>query len=127
MNIYEYNIYAYRIYFFKFLHWNLVTSTYKTHHSRVTWLFNSCRIYCPFEDNALYLSIHLTHTCMLIIIYIGLTLYCSLDYDESFWIKHKSILHVYKSCLLSLCLFYRVVTTRGSSSPISRTTRSLAY
>ena len=82
---------------------------------------------------------------MFIIIYIALTLYCSLDYDEScpFLIKHKSILHVYKSvfvlqsgdyqrieqsffpyyeksCLLSLCLFYRVVTTRGSSSPISR-------
>ena len=67
-------------------------------------------------------QIHLTHTCMFNIIYIALTLYCSLDYDEScpFLIKHKSILHVYKSCLLSLCWFYRVVTTRGSSSPISR-------
>lgn len=36
---------------------------------------------------------------MFIIIYIALTLYCSLDYDEScpYLIKHKSILHVYKS------------------------------
>ena len=56
-------------------------------------------------------------TCIQVLLIKSVFVLQSGDYQR---IEQSNFTYHERSCLLSLCLFYRVVTTRGSSSPISR-------